>query len=82
MIIDETQDGNFLTKAWGWLSGKEAPESNVSILKGKKIKINTTESIPVLINSEVVAKTPISVRTKFRALKIIVERDKIEKTKN
>lgn len=82
MIIDETRDNNFFAKTLNWLSGKETPESNISILKGKKIKINTTESLPVLINDEIVAKTPISVRTKFKALKIIVERDKIEKTKN
>ncbi len=82
MIMDETQDDSLFTKTLNWLAGRETPQSNISILKGKKIKIHTTESLPVLINDEVVAKTPISVRTKFRALKIIVERDKIEKTKN
>lgn len=77
-LQDTSLAGGAFKKAFNWLFGQKTEDKNTSIFKGKRIKIDTSESLPVLVDSEVIAKTPIVVRVKPKVLKIISGRDKIE----
>lgn len=80
-IKDQPAQNGFMQKLFGFLGGKENQVNNISSFHGKKIKINTSELLPVIIDAEIVAKTPIAVKIKQKALKIITGRDKIIETK-
>jgi diacylglycerol kinase family enzyme len=58
---------------------KETVDIGSSFFKTKKIKIHTIKhALPVKVDDEIVAKTPIICHNRSRVLKIIVSRDKIE----
>ncbi len=80
VIQDEATNNGFMKKLFGFLGGKET-QKNISSFHGKKIRINTSELLPVIVDGEIVAKTPIAVKIKQKALKIIIARDKIVETK-
>lgn len=66
-------------KILGWLFGKQETPNSQSLFHTKKIKIEVVDGgAPVLIENEVVAKTPIICQNKPKALKIIVARDIIK----
>jgi len=77
-LQDESLSGGTFKKAINWIFGKKSQDNNTSIFKGKRIKIDTSESLPVLIDGEVIAKTPIVARVKPKVLKIIAGRDKMD----
>lgn len=78
MIKDETLNPGPLGHAWDWLWGKKTVEPGISIFKGRRIRIEPLESLPVSVGEEIIAKTPIIARLKPRVLKIIISRDKME----
>ena len=66
-------------KWWGWLVGRKQTHINDSIFFSRKLKIETINtSVPVKVDSEVIAKTPITCHNRSRALKVIVARDTIK----
>lgn len=75
---DKSLDASSVSHAWNWLIGKKTPASYLSIFKGKRIKIDTAQSLPVFVDSEIIAKTPIVARIKPKVLKIINSRDRME----
>jgi len=77
----EVEDNSTTTgqkKIFNWLFGRREPDIYSSFFKTKKIRIETLDtSIPVKVDDEVIAKTPIVCHNRSRALKIIVARDMI-----
>ena len=84
-ITDRLYNQNLIKNTWNWLVGKKNSDIVSSILRGKKIKIETENPVPVMLDNEIVAKTPIVVSYVPKALKIItkpariVEEEKKEK---
>jgi len=72
-MTDKYINYNILKKSWDWLIGKTIPDIVSSILRGKKIKIETNEPIPVTMDGEIIAKTPIVLSLYPKALKIITK---------
>lgn len=70
---DDTLGPGIVNKAWNWLVGKKTITNFPSLIRGKKIKIETPNPTPVIIDNEIVAKTPIVATLKPRALKIITK---------
>jgi len=60
-----------------WLLGKDSTATEQSIFKGKIIKVNSVDPIPVYIGSKAIKQTPISIYRKLNALNIITKRDKL-----
>ncbi len=67
---------------YNWLVGKETLHSDQSIFKGKTIKIDSVDPVPVYIGSKAIKQTPINIYRKLNALKVITKRDKILHDKN
>lgn len=78
---DESQGPGFISQAWNWLVGKKIKTNFPSLLRGKKMKIETPEPIPVLIDQEIVAKTPIVATLRPKALKIITRPARMKEEK-
>jgi len=66
-----------LKNAYNWLVGKSSNKTDQSIFKGKIIRVDSSDPIPVYIGSKAIKQTPISIYRKLNALKIITKRDKI-----
>ena len=65
-------------KIFNWLFGKQEISNNSSYFHAKTFKIETiNETLPILVDGETIAKTPIICHNRSRALKIIVARDTI-----
>lgn len=80
LYLSNFHDGpGLLSKAYNWLVGRKSKNIYPSVLRGKKILLNTIDPIPVMIDNEIVAKTPIVIKLKPKALKIITSRAKILK---
>lgn len=77
-LQDDSLSAGVFKKSINWLFGKKSDNNNTSIFKGRRVKIDTSESLPVLIDGEVIAKTPIVARIKPKVLKIIAGRDKMD----
>jgi len=75
------KETSIVKNAYNWLLGKDTTRSDQSIFKGKTIKLNSTDSIPVYIGTKQIARTPINVYRKLNALNIIVKRGKISSDK-
>jgi hypothetical protein len=71
------KEKSIIRSAYNWLVGKDNILSDQSIFKGKIIKIDSVDSLPVLVGDNIVAKTPINIYRKINALNIICKRDKI-----
>ena len=67
----------FVASTFSWLLGKTEENVDRSIFKAKIIKIISSESLPVTIDDQVIARTPINIYRKLNALNIITKRDKI-----
>jgi diacylglycerol kinase family enzyme len=75
-IDDESSPGK--NKLFGWLLGKKEEKGYASFFKTKKIRIETlATNVPVKVDNETIAKTPITCQNRSKALKIIVARDTI-----
>lgn len=68
---------NFFIQGLYTLFGKKITDIYSSVLRGRKILINTSEPLAVIIDQEIIAKTPISLASFSRPLKIIVSRANI-----
>ena len=71
------KEGSTIKAAFNWLVGRESIAADRSVFKAKIIKLSSQEPLPVMIGSEVVAKTPINIYRKLNALNIITKRDKV-----
>lgn len=67
---------------YSWLLGKESTATDQSIFKGKIIKIDSVDPIPVYIGTKAVRQTPVSIYRKLNALNIITKRDKVSLDKS
>ena len=75
------RETSVIKRTYNWLLGKDTVRSDQSIFKGKIIKIDSVDSIPVYIGSKQIARTPINIYRKLNALNIIVKRGKISSDK-
>lgn len=62
------------SRALMWLLGVTPAEQTTSVFHGNHLRLATSQPIPIMVDGEVLAKTPVSVRAIRRALKIIVAR--------
>ncbi len=69
-IIDQN-NGDLLSQTFNWLIGKNNSKQAITYLRSKHLVIDTPEPISVYIGEKIVAKTPIEIKTKHQALKII-----------
>lgn len=60
-----------------WLLGKNEQKVDRSIFKAKIIKISAAEALPIMIDDQIIARTPVNIYRKLNALNIITKRDKI-----
>lgn len=83
-MTDKFANYNLLKNTWSWLMGKKTPDNISSILRGRKIKVETNDPIPVTMDGEIIAKTPIVLTLYTRALKVITKPARMvdEKDKN
>jgi len=65
-----------LKKIASWLLGGEANAQNISIFRARTLQVTGSVILPLTIEGEVVAKTPIILYRMPKALKIIIKRDK------
>lgn len=80
-LNDKNQGPGFIKNSWAWLIGQKIANFQSSILRGKKIKIETKEPIPVTMDGDIVAKTPIVIILQPRVLKIITKPARIMEEK-
>ncbi len=76
-ITDNNYRRNVITKGINWLLGKEIKPNAYSIFHAKKFSITSKKSLFVLVNREIVAKSPFSMEIKEKSLKIITIRSMI-----
>ena len=82
LIERNIRDRSRLKNAYSWLLGKESATTDQSIFKGKVIKIDSADPIPVYIGSKAIKQTPVSIYRKLNALNIITKRDKVSLDKS
>ncbi len=77
---DRSLEGNTPSKFYRWLFGKKPDDIFSSYFTAKKIRFEAENNaaIPVKVSDEVVAKTPVTIQSRSKVLKIIVARDKIK----
>jgi diacylglycerol kinase family enzyme len=79
---DRALEGNSPSRFYRWLFGKRKRDIYSSYFTAKKIRFEAENNaaIPVKVAGEIIAKTPVIIHSRFKVLKIIVARDKMEKT--
>ncbi|PIT97202.1 hypothetical protein COT77_02710 [Candidatus Berkelbacteria bacterium CG10_big_fil_rev_8_21_14_0_10_41_12] len=70
-------EGSKLKAAINWLVGKSNEKVERSIFRGKTVKVSSDKVLPVYVDNEIVARTPISVYRKLKVLNVIMKRDKV-----
>lgn len=73
-IIDSNYGISKFTKSMNWLFGKPQPIGAKSIFNAKKIALTGKKSLFILVNKEIVAKSPLSMEIIDKVLKIITIR--------
>jgi len=81
LLNDKSRGPGLIKGTWSWLTGKKVADIESSILRGKKIKIETSVQVPVIMDGEIIAKTPIVASLQTRVLKIITKPDRIVEEK-
>lgn len=76
-LANEGGKGNLIQKTWSYLLGKDEKKLDQSLFRNKKITISTRKPFPIKISKQIVARTPLTVVSKPKALQIIVSRVKI-----
>lgn len=71
------RERSIIKSTLNWLSGKNTGFADRSVFKGKLIKIDSNEKVPVLVGRREVAKTPVNLFRKINALNIITKRDRV-----
>lgn len=79
LLANSRLEGGFLTRFGRWLVGKESRDIWTSIFRSSLVRIQSTTPLPVALNGEIIARTPVSFRYYPNALQIIIGRDKLEK---
>lgn len=74
--------GAQLKRGLAWFIGATLPDRETSLLRGDRIRIDATEQLPLVLNGEVLAKTPVLCKLSRRALKIIVARATVSPASN
>lgn len=62
---------------FNWLTGRDNVKYDQSLFRGKVVRINSSDPLPVYIGKEIITHTPINIYRKINALNIITKRDKI-----
>lgn len=75
--IDESIDNNLFSRIRKYLFNQNIINTNVSKIYCQTVKIITDPSIPIYLESEIIAKTPIQVKVFRDYLQVIVNRDNI-----
>ncbi len=76
--ISGTPDGNQLVNRFKhFFTGKQTENAADSELRSSQLRIETLDTIPVYLASEMIAKTPISLKIVPQALNLIMERGTI-----
>lgn len=73
LLTDKTKGKGLFHSTLSWLSGKKKPDNEPSVLRGRRVKIETAEPHPITMDGEIVAKTPIVVSIRPRVLKVITK---------
>lgn len=81
-FYDKTLQGSPVSSFSRWLFGKKEKDIYSSYFHTKKIRIESNNTLSLKVSGETIAKTPLVVSNRSRALKIIVARDKIKNDKN
>lgn len=76
-IINDKWGGSAFKKSFNWLIGKPNVNESKSIFRHNSFLIETDGPIPVALETETIAKTPIKVQGSDKVLHLIVARDKI-----
>jgi diacylglycerol kinase family enzyme len=71
------KESSAVKSAINWLVGKPTAFADRSIFKGRLIRIASSTPLPILIDNEIITKTPVSIYRKMHALNIITKRDKL-----
>lgn len=66
-----------IKQAVGWLVGKSSVQADRSVFRGRIIRIASSDPQSVLIDTQEITKTPISIYRKPNALNIITRRDRV-----
>lgn len=76
---DRALEGNAPSRFYKWLFGQKQSDIYSSYFTAKKIRFEAENNaaIPIKVAGEIVAKTPATIHSRSRVLKIIVARDKI-----
>lgn len=77
-IRNDFLDKNIISSFTSWLLGKKQENRNVSVLNGKRIKVETENPYPIYIDDEIVTKSPFVATVKPKVLKLITARDRIK----
>jgi diacylglycerol kinase family enzyme len=72
-LTDKNIGNNFFEKYWAMIVGKKVEDKESSIIRGRKIKIETNEPFPITMDGEIIAKTPVVASLCMRALKVITK---------
>jgi diacylglycerol kinase family enzyme len=77
---DRALEGNAPSKFYRWLFSRKQDDIYSSYFKTKKIRFEAENNaaIPVKVAGEIIAKTPVTIHSRLRVLKIIVARDKMD----
>ena len=73
LMTDKYINYSFIRNTWDWMIGKKQVDITSSIIRGKKIKIESASPIPVTMDGEIIAKTPVVLSLYCKALKIITK---------
>jgi len=76
IINDHSKNQGFFYKL-GKLLGNSSENVYTSCFSSKKIRVETSDPLPVIVDGEIITKTPLAIRLKPKALKIIVGRARI-----
>lgn len=68
---------SFLKTTLNWLSGRENVRYDQSLFRGRNVRINSSDPLPVYIGKNIVTHTPVNIYRKANALNIITKRDTI-----
>lgn len=79
-IHDRALEGNTPSRFYRWLFAKKQEDIYSSYFTAKKIRFEAENNaaVPVKVAGEIIAKTPVTIHSRLRDLKIIVARDKMQ----
>ena len=73
-IHNRHAEGTMLTRGVTWLIGATLEARATSLLQGRRIRVSTNPPLPLTYEHETLAKTPVVLEIRRRALKIVIAR--------